>query len=87
MNGCTQSDDEFENPIIESAGSHDRTAHCLLGRMDKDSSKAALEAVKKALEEARRTDARLQEIEIEIKLQKEKLAEIRKLDKAVKEVI
>ncbi|PAN50281.2 hypothetical protein PAHAL_9G470400 [Panicum hallii] len=73
------------------------TAQRLLDRRVKDSRKAALEAVKrqqrqksepyykKALEEARRNDGRLEEIGIEVRLKEEKLAEIRKLDKAAKE--
>jgi len=75
------------------------TAHRLLDRRVKDSRKATLEAVKsqprqkgepfykKAHKEARRNDGRLEEIGIEVKLYEEKHAEIRKLDKAVKEVI
>jgi len=73
------------------------TAHRLLDRRVKDSRKATLEAVKsqprqkgepfykKAHKEARRNDGRLEEIGIEVKLYEEKHAEIRKLDKAVKE--
>ncbi|XP_039829971.1 putative ubiquitin-like-specific protease 1B isoform X2 [Panicum virgatum] len=73
------------------------TAPRLLDRRVKDSRKAALEAAKpqqrqksdpyykKELKEARRNDGRLEEIGIEVKLIEEKLAEIRKLDKAVKE--
>ena len=75
------------------------TAPRLLDRRVKDSRKAALEAAKpqqrqksdpyykKELKEARRNDGRLEEIGIEVKLYEEKHAEIRKLDKAVKEVI
>ncbi|RLN41377.1 putative ubiquitin-like-specific protease 1B [Panicum miliaceum] len=73
------------------------TTKLLLDRRVKDSRKAALEAVKppqrqktepyylKAHEEARRNDGRLEEIGIEVRLKEEKLAEIRKSDKAAQE--
>ncbi|CAL4931077.1 unnamed protein product [Urochloa decumbens] len=74
------------------------TVQRVLDRRVKDSRKAALEAAvkrpqwqkrepyyKKAHKETRRNDTRLEEIEIDVKLHEERLAEIQKLNKAAKE--